>query len=64
MYLTLLAASTGAANDITLIRTISEPHTLAVGLAWWSFGTALAIAYVVFVYSKFCGKVDLHAESH
>ena len=39
----------------------SGHHTLAVGLAWWAFGMALAIAYVVFVYSKFRGKVDLES---
>ena len=64
LYPTLLPASTGAANDITLTRAISGPHTLAVGLVWWSFGMTLAVAYVVFVYSKFRGKVDLHADSH
>ena len=46
-------------NDITLSRAISGPHTLAVGLVWWSFGMALAVGYVVFVYSRFRGKVDL-----
>jgi cytochrome bd-type quinol oxidase subunit 2 len=35
-----------------------------VGLAWWTFGMVLAISYVVFVYSKFRGKVDLHASDH
>jgi cytochrome d ubiquinol oxidase subunit II len=64
LYPTLLPATTGAANDITLIRAISGPHTLAVGLAWWSFGMALAVSYVVFVYAKFRGKVDLSSESH
>ncbi len=45
-------------RDITIARAISGPHTLSVGLAWWSFGMTLAIAYVVFVYSRFKGKVD------
>ncbi len=61
LYPTLLPATTGADRDITLTRAISGPHTLAVGLVWWSFGMALAVGYVVFVYSKFRGKVDLHA---
>jgi len=64
LYPTLLPATTGAENNITLARAISGPHTLAVGLVWWSFGMTLAIAYVVFVYSRFRGKVDLHADSH
>jgi cytochrome d ubiquinol oxidase subunit II len=59
LYPTLLPATTGADRDITLERAISGPHTLAVGLAWWGFGMALAVAYVVFVYGKFRGKVVL-----
>jgi cytochrome d ubiquinol oxidase subunit II len=55
---------TGAANDITLERAISGPHTLAVGLAWWLFGVALAVTCVVFVYSRFKGKVDVGVEGH
>jgi cytochrome d ubiquinol oxidase subunit II len=64
LYPTLLPATTGAERDITLARAISGPHTLAVGLAWWGFGMALAVGYVIFVYGKFHGKVDLQAEEH
>jgi cytochrome d ubiquinol oxidase subunit II len=61
VYPTLLPATTGADRDITLTRAISGPHTLSVGLAWWAFGMTLAVAYTVFVYSRFKGKVDLGA---
>ncbi len=64
VYPTLLPATTGAANDITLTRAISGPHTLSVGLAWWTFGMALAVAYVVFVYSRFKGKADAATAGH
>jgi cytochrome d ubiquinol oxidase subunit II len=64
VYPTLLPATTGSGRDITLANAISSPHTLIVGLAWWGFGMALAIGYVVFVYSKFRGKVDLASSSH
>jgi cytochrome d ubiquinol oxidase subunit II len=64
VYPTLLPATTGAANDITLSRAISGPHTLAVGLVWWGIGMVLAIGYVVFVYSKFRGKVDRTESGH
>jgi cytochrome d ubiquinol oxidase subunit II len=62
VYPTLLPATTGAANDITLGRAISSPHTLAIGLVWWSVGMTLAISYIVFVYSRFKGKAggDAH----
>jgi len=64
LYPTLLPATTGAARDITLTGAISGPHTLAAGLAWWAFGMALAVGYVVFVYSKFRGKVDVDKAAH
>jgi cytochrome d ubiquinol oxidase subunit II len=64
LYPTLLPATTGSANDITLERAISGPHTLAVGLAWWLVGMTLAVTYVAFVYSRFKGKVDAGAEGH
>jgi len=63
LYPTLLPASTGAERDITLSRAISGPHALAVGLVWWSVGMILALGYIVFVYSKFRGKVDA-ADAH
>jgi cytochrome d ubiquinol oxidase subunit II len=64
LYPTLLPATTGADRDITLARSLSGPHTLAVGVVWWAFGMTLAIGYVVFVYSRFKGKVDAEAPSH
>jgi cytochrome d ubiquinol oxidase subunit II len=57
LYPTLLPSSTRSGFDITMDRALSGPHTLAVGLAWWLFGMALAVTYVVFVYSRFRGKV-------
>jgi hypothetical protein len=59
LHPTLLPATTGTDRDITLCRAISGLHTLTVGLVWWGFGMALAVAYVVFVYSKFRGKLVL-----
>ena len=64
VYPVLLPATTGSANDITLTRALSGPHTLAVGLMWWLFGMALAVGYVVFVYSRFKGKAGASAPSH
>jgi cytochrome d ubiquinol oxidase subunit II len=64
VYPTLLPATTGADRDITLSGALSGQHTLYVGLIWWSFGMAMAIGYVVFVYSRFRGKVDQTTEGH
>jgi cytochrome d ubiquinol oxidase subunit II len=64
VYPTLLPATTGTDLDITLTRALSGPHTLSVGLVWWTFGMALAVAYFVFVYSRFKGKSDTGATGH
>jgi cytochrome d ubiquinol oxidase subunit II len=64
LYPTLLPATSNSGLDITLERAISGPHTLAVGLVWWAFGMALAVAYVVFVYSRFKGKADTRGGGH
>lgn len=62
LYPDLLPATNGAANSITVDRAISGPHTLAVGLVWWGVGMALAVGYIVFVYSRFRGKTDAPKE--
>jgi cytochrome bd ubiquinol oxidase subunit II len=64
LYPTLLPASTGSDRDITLSRALSGPHTLSVGLVWWTLGMTMAVGYFVFVYSRFKGKVDLQSGKH
>jgi cytochrome bd ubiquinol oxidase subunit II len=49
--------------DLTIYNTAAESHGLRVGLAWWTLGAALAVAYFVFVYRMFRGKVQL-GEGH
>ena len=64
LYPTLLPSTGNSGLDITLDRALSGPHTLAVGLVWWLFGMSLAVAYVVFVYTRFKGKAELPTETH
>ena len=59
LYPRLLPSSSDSANDITIQKALSGPHTLHVGLVWWAFGMALAIMYFVIVYRMFRGKVSL-----
>ncbi|HEY1262437.1 MAG TPA: cytochrome d ubiquinol oxidase subunit II [Terriglobales bacterium] len=59
LYPRLLPATTGAGYDITIANALSGPHTLAVGLIWWSLGMVLALGYFIFVYRMFRGKVSL-----
>jgi len=49
--------------DLTIYNSSAAEYGLKVGLAWWVLGAALAVAYFVFVYRMFRGKVQLE-EGH
>jgi cytochrome d ubiquinol oxidase subunit II len=49
--------------SLTIHNTAAGSHGLSVGLVWWSFGAVLAVAYFVFIYRMFRGKVHL-GEGH
>jgi len=49
--------------DLTIYNTAAGIHGLSVGLVWWTLGAILAIAYFVFIYRMFRGKVQL-GEGH
>jgi cytochrome bd ubiquinol oxidase subunit II len=57
VYPNLLVSTTDPALNITVYNAATGPYALSVGLIWWSLGMALAIAYFVFVYRMFRGKV-------
>lgn len=61
LYPRLLPSSRGPADDITIEKALSGPHTLQVGLVWWAFGMCLAVMYFVIVYRMFRGKVSLES---
>lgn len=44
--------------DLTIYNTAAASHGLSVGLVWWTFSAVLAVAYFVFVYRMFRGKVQ------
>jgi len=64
LFPVLLPSTLGSSGDITIADAISGPHTLQVGLAWWSFGILLAIVYFVIVYWMFRGKVSRYADTY
>ena len=64
LYPTVLPASTGSANDLTIYNSAAGHHGLVVGVVWWSLGMALALGYFVFIYSMFKGKVQLEGEGY
>ncbi len=59
LYPTVLPASTGPSYSLTIYNTATGAHGMMVGLVWWSFGIVIAIAYFVFLYRMFRGKVNL-----
>jgi cytochrome d ubiquinol oxidase subunit II len=58
VYPNLLVSTTDPALNITVHNAAAGSYALSVGLVFWGFGMALAIAYFVFVYRMFRGKVD------
>lgn len=64
LYPSLLPSSNDAANSITLQNASAGPSSLSVGLIWWSIGMAIALAYFIFVYTTFKGKVESQSISH
>jgi cytochrome d ubiquinol oxidase subunit II len=62
VYPNLLMSTTDPALNITVSNAATGPHSLSIGLIWWSLGMILAIGYFVFVYRMFRGKVTAEAE--
>jgi cytochrome bd ubiquinol oxidase subunit II len=63
VYPTLLSSTTDPALNITVYNAHTGPYSLRVGLIFWSFGMALALAYFIFIYRMFRGKVGEQPQS-
>lgn len=64
LYPNVLPASTDPAYNLTIYNTATGNYSLTLGTIWWSFGMLVAIAYFVFVYRMFRGKVSLGKDEH
>jgi cytochrome d ubiquinol oxidase subunit II len=64
LYPVVLPASTNPAYSLTIYTAAAGHHGLVVGLVWWLLGTILTLAYFVFVYRMFRGKVQLEGEGY
>lgn len=64
LYPLVLPASTDPAYSLTIYSAAAGHHGLTVGLAWWLLGMVLTLAYFVFVYRMFRGKVQLEGEGY
>jgi cytochrome d ubiquinol oxidase subunit II len=64
LYPVVLPSVGSVGHDMTIERALAGPHTLHVGLIWWSFGITLAFIYTATVYWLFRGKVPEHASGY
>ncbi|MBS1822831.1 MAG: cytochrome d ubiquinol oxidase subunit II, partial [Acidobacteria bacterium] len=64
LYPVVLPSVGTAGQSITIDRALAGPHTVRVGLVWWSFGITLAVIYSATVYWLFRGKVPEHTEGY
>lgn len=61
LYPVVLPSVGTAGHSITINEALAGPHTVRVGLVWWTFGILLALVYTVTIYWLFRGKVPEHA---
>ena len=59
LYPNLLPASNDPSRSLTIHNAAASHYGLAVGLSWWTIGTALTICYFAYIYHRFRGKVEL-----
>jgi cytochrome d ubiquinol oxidase subunit II len=64
LYPVLLPTVGTAGRDITIPLALAGPHTLHVGLVWWTLGILLATMYFVIIHWLFRGKVPSHADGY
>lgn len=58
LYPVLLPSTADPRYDITIANAHAGQYGLTIGLIWWGCGIALALAYFLFVYWMFRGRVQ------
>lgn len=64
LYPTLLISTLDQANSITIYNAASSEKTLSIMLIIVAIGAPLVIAYTLFVYNTFKGKVKMDETSY
>jgi cytochrome d ubiquinol oxidase subunit II len=64
LYPYVLPSRAGSHSGLTIHNAAASAYGLQIGLGWWIPGIALAIAYFVFTYRRFSGKVGLGDETY
>src|SRR5579875_1586471 len=63
-YPDLLRSTINPAFNITAENAATGPYGLRVGLAWWALGMTLTIAYFLYLFRSFRGKVEPPSSGH
>jgi cytochrome d ubiquinol oxidase subunit II len=64
LYPVLLPSTNPAMGSMTIANSVVGPHSLRVGLVWWTIGTMLALMYFSIVYWLFRGKVSQYSDTY
>jgi cytochrome d ubiquinol oxidase subunit II len=64
LFPNVLPASTGPEFSLTIYNVAGPGYGLQVGLVWWLIGIMIALAYFVYLFYSFRGKVKLRAEGY
>jgi cytochrome d ubiquinol oxidase subunit II len=64
LYPYLLPSTTDPSRGLTVHASAAPAAGLRIGLAWWIPGMLLVVAYFVFTYRQFAGKVELQDEGY
>jgi len=57
LYPAVLPSVVGPELSLTIYNTSAGSYGLSIGLYWWIPGMLPAIAYAVFLYRRFAGKI-------
>ena len=63
LYPDVLPSTADAARSLTIANASASDYGLRVGIVWFVPALALAVAYSIFVYRHFAGKVTATARS-
>jgi cytochrome d ubiquinol oxidase subunit II len=64
LYPTLLLSTLGATSNIDIYDAAASEKSLGIMLIIAAIGTPLVLAYTIFVYKTFAGKVELDEMSY
>ena len=64
LFPVLLPCVGNQGRDITIAAALAGPHTIRVGIVWWSLGIALALLYFGIMYWLFRGKVPATSDGY